>query len=582
LRAAIGKTGAEAHQPQVATAAIGFFNCATPGFGPWVGYNDFRHKIDDINLANMWVAGSTPRADLDSADWISDGDRNNLIGGKLFAGAQPLHMFVAATTGAGKSVLLQTIALESAYQFKFVAVIDDGLSWQTTCHKLDPSCRPIIVRSNGGQTFNPFDTRHLPLASQHLASATALVHLLVGQHADTDKDKLRTAILSETIMNVYGIAYRRWRKDNPSGHYQLCVETARILEFQRQQGLETFLEAYLESRSFPELLPAGVDEGEALALDRNPATAHLVQNLAFAFWSPEMFPTLSDLQDELHSASLGKGPHTEQCAMLASLLRPWLRDGRYGAIVDGPSNIDLGSAQISESDELKLVHFELGELGESEAELRAVAGFLITNELRNHIQGMPRGIRKQVVIEEMVSFLKVPNGAEIVVDYYQKMRKYSCQVTSVFQNYSTLLETSPKVAKAIVSNCSAMLLLRNHNRKDLDQLGEFMPRPLPEVIKDQITRFPKPAELAGDQAYAGFVYVRLDQEEPRFTVGRNYISGEVEEMTSSSGDVFECKKKELRTNVSNNQSNGDHSANGEHPANRLRERSEIAEFSDCQ
>jgi hypothetical protein len=127
-----------------------------------------------------------------------------------------------------------------------------------------------------------------------------------------------------------------------------------------------------------------------------------------------------------------------------------------------------------------------------------------------------------------------------------------------------------------------MLLLRNHNRKDLDQLGEFMPRPLPEVIKDRVTRFPKPAELSGDQAYAGFVYVRLDQEEPRFTVGRNYISQEVEEMTSSSGDVFERKQKELRTNVRNNQSNGAQSANGEHPVNRLRERPELAEFSDCQ
>ena len=100
LRAAIGKTGAEAHQPQVATAAIGFFNCATPGFGPWVRYNDYRHKIDDLNLANMWPAGSTSKADLETADWISDGDRNNLIGGKLFAGAQSLHMFCAATTGA--------------------------------------------------------------------------------------------------------------------------------------------------------------------------------------------------------------------------------------------------------------------------------------------------------------------------------------------------------------------------------------------------------------------------------------------------------------------------------------------------
>jgi hypothetical protein len=287
------------------------------------------------------------------------------------------------------------------------------------------------------------------------------------------------------------------------------------------------------------------------------------------------------LQDELHSASFGKGPHTELCGTLASLLRPWLRDGRYGPIVDGPGNVDLGSAQISESDDLKVVHFELGELGESEADLRAAAGFLITNELRNHIQGMPRGIRKQVIIEEMVSFLKVPNGAEIVVDYYQKMRKYSCQVTSVFQNYGTLLEASPKVAKAIVSNSSAMLLLRNHNRKDLDQLGEFMPRPLPEVIKDQITRFPKPAELAGDQAHAGFVYVRLDQEEPRFTVGRNYISQEVEEITSSSGDVFEHKKQELRKNVRIHEGNGVHSHNGDSD-HRVRERSEIAEFSDCQ
>src|SRR5262249_32947530 len=58
LRAAIGKTGSEAHQPLLTTAALAFFNCATPGFGPWVRYQDYRHKIDDLNLANMWAAGS--------------------------------------------------------------------------------------------------------------------------------------------------------------------------------------------------------------------------------------------------------------------------------------------------------------------------------------------------------------------------------------------------------------------------------------------------------------------------------------------------------------------------------------------
>jgi hypothetical protein len=42
------------------------------------------------------------------------------------------------------------------------------------------------------------------------------------------------------------------------------------------------------------------------------------------------------------------------------------------------------------------------------------------------------------------------------------------------------------------------------------------------------------------------VYVQLDGEEPRFTVGRNVISEELERITSSSGDKFEEKLRELK------------------------------------
>ena len=90
------------------------------------------------------------------------------------------------------------------------------------------------------------------------------------------------------------------------------------------------------------------DENAALSPDRNPLTEHFVRNLAFASWTPAMFPTLSDLQDELHTGALQKGPHQELRATLASLLRPWLRDGRYGPVVDGVGNIDLGSVEIRE------------------------------------------------------------------------------------------------------------------------------------------------------------------------------------------------------------------------------------------
>jgi hypothetical protein len=552
LRAAIGKIGAEVYRPSVATSALAFFNCATPGLGPWVPYRDYWHKIDDLNLANMWTAGSTPRADLDEADWIADGDSNNLIGGRLFLGAQPIHMLVAGTTGVGKTLLLQTIALQTALGFKFIVVIDDGLSWMTTCHRLDPRSRPIIVRANGDQTFNIFDTRRLPLTPEHLSNATALCHLLVGKASDEDRDKLRGAVLCEAISQLYGAAFLAWRKDNPQRHFCLCRELAVLLKFQEARSIDTFSEAFLEARALRRAsveglaeFEEGIEDASVLALDRDPATEHLVRNLAFASWTPAMFPTLSELQDELHSCSHQRGPHQELCGTLASLLRPWLRDGRYGRIVDGASNIDLGSVDVQENDPLKVVHFELEKIGKAETELRAVVGFLITNAVRNHIQGMPRAIKKQVIIEEMTSFLKIPNGEEIVMDYYERMRKYSAQVVSVFQQYSSLLEAHPKVAKAIIGNSSGMLLLRNTNRQDLDTLSSFVR--LPEVIRDKIRSFPKPESMKGqDDAHAGFVYVQIEGAEPRFTVGRNVISREVEEITSSSGDVFEQKLRDLK------------------------------------
>ena len=559
LRAAIGKTGAEPHRPSVATSNLAFFNCATPGFGPWVRYPDYWHKIDDLNLANLWPAGSTPCADLESADWIADGDQNNLIGGRSFLGAQPVPILVVGSTGGGKSVLLQAITLQTALRFGFIVVIDDGLSWMTTCHMLDPTSQPIMVRSNGNQTFNIFDTRGLPLTAEHLTHATALCHLLVGRSSDEDKDKLRAAVLSDTINEIYEAAYRAWRNRHPELHYELCRETAILLQFQQSKRIEGFLDAFLEARQLRKAHPEALLEfdeeiidAEALALDRDPKTEHLVRNLAFASWTPGMFPTLSDLQDELHTAALQKSPHQELCATLASLLRPWLRDGRYGPIVDGANNIDLGSVELSETDPLKVVHFDLGKIGKSEAELRAVVGFLITNQVRNHIQGMPRAIRKQVIIEEMTSFLKIPNGEEIVIDFYERFRKYSAQVVSVFQHYSTLLQSHPKVAHAILGNSDAMMLLRNPNRKDLETLSTFVY--LPEVIRDKIASFPKPADMTGrSDAYAGFVYVQLDGEQPRFTVGRNVISEELEAVTSSSGDKFEEKFRELKTKISSTQ-----------------------------
>ena len=67
----------------------------------------------------------------------------------------------------------------------------------------------------------------------------------------------------------------------------------------------------------PEVLlefEADISDAEALSLDaiRNRTFG---TKFSFASWTSGMFPTLSDLQDELHTAALQKSPH-KSCAQL--------------------------------------------------------------------------------------------------------------------------------------------------------------------------------------------------------------------------------------------------------------------------
>src|SRR6266568_2365408 len=71
---------------------------------------------------------------------------------------------------------------------------------------------------------------------------------------------------------------------------------------------------------------------------------------------------------------------------IATLILPWCRDGNYGCLFDGTSNLSLTG---------KVAHFELGYIPESAKELKAAAGFLITNHARKHIMTLPRALRKR-------------------------------------------------------------------------------------------------------------------------------------------------------------------------------------------
>jgi hypothetical protein len=251
-------------------------------------------------------------------------------------------------------------------------------------------------------------------------------------------------------------------------------------------------------------------ESKVMPFSEHPRSAELLRDVSFAFFLPQEFPQLRDVQDEVAALGRGKTAEAMEYNNIGKLLETWLRDGQYGPIVDGVTNIDLVQ---------KVVHFELGYIKESEAELLAVAGFLITNDVRNYIMTMRRGVRKRLILEELSAFLALENGPKIVRDYYERMRKYNCWVLSILQNFGRLHEQNPGVTGAILSNTQQVFLLKNNNRTDLDLIGKTYP--IPETAKSTVMKFPQPSGR-GPDVYSGFGLVQLQDGRPKVTIGRNY------------------------------------------------------------
>ena len=141
------------------------------------------------------------------------------------------------------------------------------------------------------------------------------------------------------------------------------------------------------------------DEAEVLKFLKEPKTSKEASNLAFAYSKPDEFPTHRMLQELMMLDP--KGAERDQIMENATLILPWCRDGNYGCLFDGTSNLSLTG---------KIAQFELGYIPESAKELKAAAGFLITNHARKHIMTLPRAIQKRNICEEVARFLDIPGG----------------------------------------------------------------------------------------------------------------------------------------------------------------------------
>lgn len=534
--------GAQAYEPTLPTSVKNYWQLTMPGWA-WSPYNDFKLYVEDVNLADLLPISSTPTGDLDEAEAIYDGPRGALMGCVTFVGKKgaqrPEHGIMFGASGAGKSVFTIDLLTQTAPYYDFTAIVEEGLSYNLFTRLY--GCEPIIVQPNGNLTFNYLDTRGLPLSPDQLGGATAVAHLMAGPPKDLDKDRVRQALLSKQVERLYQDQFESWAMRHPNERY----EAARRCMVAREWGTKhlprgtTLADCWLDytnaciegDSEAAGLKEQNFDPAIVEDLMNDPGQRTDLMSLAYTMMSAEDMPTHGQFVEMLNLESRQRRAH-EDLALLRTLLEPWGRNGRYGAILDGVNNVDLTK---------KVVHFELSFIPESAKELRDVAAFMITNDVRKEIMRRPRNIRKRVILEELSAFLAMPDGERITREYYERMRKYSTWVFSIIQQFQRIKDHP--VRSSVIGNSRIMFMLKQPDQRDVEAMSQGFR--VPSITKRQVAAFPDPSEMRSDP-YGSFVYYHESTGRPRIAIGKHYASKEMILASATSGEAFERQNQQLK------------------------------------
>jgi hypothetical protein len=511
----------------------------------WGKYNARTLYGENRYVADMLPIASTFTGHLDTAEAIYEGPNQNLVGIKTFSGsggnASPQHAVLLGMSGAGKSVTICDLLSQTENYFAYTVIIEEGLSYGIYTQTVEPEAKPIVIQPDGDITINYLDTRGLPLSPDHLSSATALVARMVGTSQSEDKQMLRQAQIAKYVNLLYEDIFQDWSRKHDTKLMEVARHACALARWRKEKMppgatlLDTFADFRDQGKigtnvSATQEFIAQFSEDEVLKFLKDPSTTKDVRNLAFSYFSTDDYPTHRMLQELM--ALDASGAEREQIIEIATLLLPWCRDGNYGALFDGVSNLSLTG---------KIAHFELGYIPDSARELRAAAGFLITNYTRKHIITLPRALRKRNIFEEVARFLDVPGGEEIVKESYAQLRKFNCWNVSIVQQYARFKQS--RIRSAVFGNSRQFYLMRQNDRSDLDDMAKDIA--MPEITKHTIMNYALPDHQAGAK-YSAFTYLHVDSNRPICGTAFNYSSPEMLYCSSSSGEHFEKRAKELK------------------------------------
>ncbi|MBK8001687.1 MAG: hypothetical protein IPK15_24025 [Verrucomicrobia bacterium] len=454
LKSAIqSMNAAQYFEANLPTTAKNLFFQTWPGW-TWGRYEHRKLYAEHRFLADMLPFTSTFVGHLATAEAIYDGPQGNLIGIETFSGgggsASPQHAVLLGMSGAGKSVSMCDLLSQTEGYFAYTVIIEEGLSYGIYTGTVEEGARPIIIHPDGDLTINYLDTKGLPLTPDHLSAATALVARMIGTSATEEKQMLRQAQIAKYINLLYEDAFQDWCKKRHADLLKISRHALALQRFrvERMPPGATMLETFADFRDWgtnhsdeATAYLGTVEESDVLRFMKDPNTTKEVRNLAFSRFAPGDFPTHRMLQELMMLDPVGA--ERDQIMEIATLLLPWCRDGNYGCLFDGITNVSLTG---------RIAHFELGYIPESAKELKSAAGFLITNHARKHIITLPRALRKRNVYEKSHASSTSPGARKLCRN---RTPSFASSIAGTFPSCSSTRDSSSRASGRLCSGTAA-------------------------------------------------------------------------------------------------------------------------------
>ena len=353
---------------------------------------------------------------------------------------------------------------------------------------------------------------------------------------DGERRALRHAMLVENLQQLYTDVFNDWIVANEHAAEELrwlACAIAQYLQTRMKGSQLNFVDAFAAFRDWEARCPdeaqsfvQGLGEQAVAEFAKNPATANLVRDLAFASFRPDQFPTHSGLVEQLLYNPHGGVQEREESDRVGKLLKAWGRNGERGRLFDGVSNVRIDG---------RVAHFELSQIPEHATEMRAAANFLVANYGRQKIISMPRAVPKIAIFEEAARTLDIPGGVRMIQEYYRQMRKFGCNIMAVVQQYD-IIKDSP-VRGAMIGNSKMFLITAQQSREDANDIGEALG--LSQKTVDTIHNYPLPELMDPSDRFSAFTYVANDKIRRLVGTVKNVTSRELLYAASSDNETFD-------------------------------------------